>query len=185
MEELPNILTEFLEGLVHEVLHLREVYARELFQRHRLYDVMVRKSRHPQLNEYIHAVVQSLKDPLIQGVVKQVAVLILNAHGLVIEKFIADLKMQAEILPSVNAEDIESALRDCLLKLQYMDSCLKPLPKGCTFEIVAYASSQNAVSQHSWVRSEPPPRTTRPNVVPIKSAKAGAGAFQLQLYAEA
>lgn len=35
----------------------------------------------------------AMQDPLIRGVVKQVAVLILNAHGLVIEKFIADLKV--------------------------------------------------------------------------------------------
>lgn len=57
---------------------------------------------------------------------------------------------------------------------------------GCTFEIVAYANSPAAaVGQQKWVRSEPPPKTTRRNVVPIKSAKAGSGAFQLQLYAEA
>ncbi len=44
-----------------QVLHLREIYAKELFQRQRLYDMTVRKSRHPQLNDYIHAVVQGLK----------------------------------------------------------------------------------------------------------------------------
>lgn len=210
-----------------QVLHLREVYARDLFQRHRLYDVMVRKSRHPQLNEYIHAVVQSLKvkrgrrwvlrevflssqlstvlpaviaclelasnhrllfqsfrnvcvcdvarserlelfknahswadifqhqgdyicsnpffdkncrlhracgdseakrrrmaqslrvcnalqDPLIRGVVKQVAVLILNAHGLVVEKFIADLQVREwEVFSSLVQAFTPSFPRKC------------------------------------------------------------------------
>lgn len=35
-----------------------------------------------------------VQDPLVRGVVKQVAVLILNAHGLVVEKFIADLQVR-------------------------------------------------------------------------------------------
>ena len=35
-----------------------------------------------------------------------------------------------EILPSLDVEDVEAALRSCLLKLQFADACLKPARKG-------------------------------------------------------
>ncbi len=56
-----ELVGRFLEATVHEILHLRSIYSQELFTRHRLYSVMVRKSRHPQLNEYIRSVVQSMQ----------------------------------------------------------------------------------------------------------------------------
>ena len=56
-----ELVGTFLEATVHEILHLRKIYSQELFTRHRLYSVMVRKSRHPQLNDYIHSIVQSLQ----------------------------------------------------------------------------------------------------------------------------
>jgi hypothetical protein len=40
------------------------------------------------------------------------------------------MQMQPEILQSVDLEDLESALRSCLLKLQYADAALAPLTKG-------------------------------------------------------
>ena len=88
--ELIAVLVEFLEATVHQasshhtinrrllclkcipeghphhavlrqVLHLRQLYRPELFERQRLYGITVHKSRHPGLNEYIHSVVTSLK----------------------------------------------------------------------------------------------------------------------------
>ena len=35
-----------------------------------------------------------------------------------------------EILASLDVEDVEAALRGCLLKLQFADACLKPARKG-------------------------------------------------------
>lgn len=56
-----ELVGTFLEATVHEILHLRKIYSQDLFTRHRLYSVMVRKSRHPQLNDYIHHIVHSLQ----------------------------------------------------------------------------------------------------------------------------
>lgn len=39
-------------------------------------------------------------------------------------------QVQPEILQSVDLEDVESALRGCLLKLQYANASLGPLKKG-------------------------------------------------------
>jgi hypothetical protein len=161
------------------------------------------------------------QDPLIRGDIGKVAVLILDANGALLERFVADLKVrlfvfllrrgyaetqsqkyatprkpllltplfpfsfpqqvQAEILASVEPEDVEAALRSALLKLQRagdgVSACggggggvegeeennssaaaggaLRPLPKGCTFEVVAHARSRDALPRDAWVDADP------------------------------
>ena len=60
-QEFVNVFCEFVEAVIHQILHLRRIYRPELFERHRLYGVTTRKSRHPDLNEYIHSIATSLK----------------------------------------------------------------------------------------------------------------------------
>lgn len=60
-EEVGGVLCEFLEIFVHQVLHLRQIYSRDLFSKQRQYNIEVVKSRHPELNNYIHQSVISLK----------------------------------------------------------------------------------------------------------------------------
>ena len=60
-DSLVDVLLEFLEALVHQVLFVRELYAPELFERQRLYGIAVRRSRHPDLNAYIAGAVGGLR----------------------------------------------------------------------------------------------------------------------------
>ena len=60
-QEFVNVFCEFVEAVIHQILHLRRIYRPELFERHRLYGITTRKSRHPDLNEYIHSIATSLK----------------------------------------------------------------------------------------------------------------------------
>lgn len=61
LPEIEAALCEFCEAIIHELLYQRQIYSPDLFQRHRLYDVVVRRSRHQKLNDYIHGVVQSIR----------------------------------------------------------------------------------------------------------------------------
>ena len=56
-----GFVCEFLEAVIHEVLYLRHLYTREIFERYRLYGIAVHKSRHPDLNHYIADSILSLK----------------------------------------------------------------------------------------------------------------------------
>ncbi|KAK9818377.1 hypothetical protein WJX72_011659 [[Myrmecia] bisecta] len=186
-EEVATVLCEFLEAAVHQVLHLREVYNPELFDRHRYLNITVRKSRHPDLNEYIHSLVESLKVPLREAKLQKVAILLLDSHGRTVERYVVQLQVDRKGLCHLNAADLDAALRGFLLKLQYVDACLKPLPKGCTFDIVAYCYERDMVPLQMWVEGNPGTGemdVPRPVVMPIKSASLAAGALQLQLYAE-
>jgi hypothetical protein len=60
-KEVADVLLEYLEAVTHQLLHLRQLYKSELFERQRLYGITVRKSRHPKLNNYINDVISSLK----------------------------------------------------------------------------------------------------------------------------
>lgn len=60
-QDFLNVFCEFVEAVIHQVLHLRRVYKADLFERCRLYGITTRKSRHPGLNEYIHSVATSIK----------------------------------------------------------------------------------------------------------------------------
>lgn len=86
----------------------------------------------------------------------------------------------------LDIDAIEAHLRGILLKLQYVDSYLKKLPPGCTFEVVAYTSWRGGIPAADWVEEQPTPghlELQQAEIVPIKSCNL-AGTFQLQLYAE-
>ena len=59
--ELVQVLCEFLEGAIHTAVRARNIYNPEVFERQRLYNIFIGKSRNPQLNEYISSVVQNCK----------------------------------------------------------------------------------------------------------------------------
>lgn len=58
---LVDVLLEFIEAFIHQVIHLRSIYPPAAFERQKLYGIAVQKARHPELVEYIHQVVHGLK----------------------------------------------------------------------------------------------------------------------------
>ena len=55
------------------------------------------------------------------------------------------IQVQPEILQSVDVEDIESALRGCLLKLQYANASLGPCKEGALYcNDVSMSNQKNA-----------------------------------------
>lgn len=86
----------------------------------------------------------------------------------------------------LDVEELQSQLRSVILKLQYADSYLAPLPPGCAFELLAYTTDRRALPADTWAEERPTPgqlELEEAEIVPIKSA-AVEGAFQLQLFAE-
>lgn len=59
--EIFSVLCEYFEAFVHQVLFHRKLYDADLFSRHRLYGIAVKKVRHPQLSTYVAQAIASLK----------------------------------------------------------------------------------------------------------------------------
>ena len=110
-QEFVSVFVEFVEAVIHQILHLRSIYKPELFERRRLYGITTRKSRHPDLNEYINSIASSLKvrrkqwlrksdgaeldlyqcalqGALLQGLLHKVAVNVLGQDGMLVERYV-------------------------------------------------------------------------------------------------
>lgn len=160
-----DVLLEFIEAVIHQILFVRELYSPELFERQRLYGVAVRKARHPELSDYIHDVITSLKDPLIFGTLSKVAIVILDPNNQPSERHIIEPRLlvpdssrapqQQQHQAQTELLQIEAQLRGFLLKLQYMDSYLDKVAPGSTFEIVAYTIGRMGVPLNAWSEEQP------------------------------
>ena len=122
--QLIEILLEFLEAFVHQVLFLREVYSPLAFERQRLYGIAIKRSRHPELNEYIKDAVAGLKvrcrslallciprrrltpppalpalpqAAVTQGTLAKVAVVVLSPSRQALERFIVEATLSAHV----------------------------------------------------------------------------------------
>jgi hypothetical protein len=56
-----DLCLEFLQAFIHQALYQREIYSSSLFERRRLYGIVIRRARHPELAQYIQEIVASLK----------------------------------------------------------------------------------------------------------------------------
>lgn len=160
-DDWAELLLEFIEVLVHQIVCLRQVYRADVFERQRLYGVAVKRSRHPQLNEYIHEVVAGLKPALRQGSLSQVAVALLRPDSTLAERYVVEPRLLASPTGAPVAEltaealaEAEASLRGALMKLQYIDAYLGPPPRHCTFELVAHAATRGALPTDSWVEEQ-------------------------------
>ena len=123
----------------------------------------------------------SLQDALIAGTVRRFAVLVLDQNGLVVERFVAALAVRPEILASVEPEDVEAALRSCLLKLQFLETSLEPLPAGASREERGREERRGEVGM-AWARRVSSPHFERREAVGAPLSLHSHPSFLFTLY---
>lgn len=152
---LIDALCEFLEAAVHTVLRARGPYAPELFERQRLYGIAVSRARHPELSGYIASVITNLKPLLAAESLQELAVAFSGPDGSPISKVSFIVQGLAPTLLDLDPDSLEAAFRSALLKLQFIDNLVTPLPPGSTFELLALATSRQGAEPSFWVEEEP------------------------------
>lgn len=55
------LLCEFLECVVQQIIASRKLYDARLFEDRRLYNLLIKRSLYPKLNDYIHHTILSLQ----------------------------------------------------------------------------------------------------------------------------
>ena len=74
------------------------MYPAEVFERRRLYNVAVSRSRHPGLNAYIKETIFSLRPWIDQGKLEKLAVLFFEEGGdTVVERLVFSVKVLKEV----------------------------------------------------------------------------------------
>ncbi|CAK9834019.1 Mitotic spindle assembly checkpoint protein MAD2B [Anthophora retusa] len=88
-----DILLEFLEVAFNHILFFRNLYPKEIFERRKVYSTIVYVSEHPELNEYIKNVLNTIRELLKEdeNSVKAVNLVFYNRKREPIEKFVFDL----------------------------------------------------------------------------------------------
>jgi len=171
---------DWLEGVIHTILFIREIYPPELFERTQLFNVPVQRCRAPELNEYIHDVVESLRDFIEREELERVAVQINEKNGTPLERFVIDVTF-AVLKNTTDLTHLERTLRFFLIRLNFCASQLTSIPKECTFNVLIYTS--NEITDPAWIEPERVNFLTQNvTLIPLRSARTGP--LKLQLYVE-
>mmetsp|Transcript_14259 Transcript_14259/g.43791 ORF Transcript_14259/g.43791 Transcript_14259/m.43791 type:complete len:235 (+) Transcript_14259:51-755(+) len=164
--EATRLLLEFLRVLVHLILYTRRVYPEETFERRRFLEVIVYRSRHPGLCEYIDDAVQGLGELLCAGLAEAFVIVIHEAGEThrcelprsrelqfyapsVFERFVVELHSHSEeggtnasLCDPQGLASLRAHLRGFLLKVQVSPSLLSPpRERDVSFKIEVHARS--------------------------------------------
>ncbi|XP_070561215.1 mitotic spindle assembly checkpoint protein MAD2B-like [Ptychodera flava] len=188
-----DILCEFLEVAFHLILYIREVYPAGIFERRKKYNVPVQMSCHPEVNQYILNVLQSIKPLVEKDEIQQVALAILDKDQKPVERFVFEIAPVKE--PSLKNDSyllrLEQSLRAFLLKLNVCDAMLEKNPQDSSFSVLVYTKAAGFVSMEDkqfiqdfpWMEADQ--RTyTMPDakMVPLKTMSSDL--IKMQLYVE-
>ena len=136
---LKNILGEFIEVLIHQIIYLKRVYPDCIYEKRRRFNLPVFMSKMPWVNDYITGVVEEIKKSISEW--KAVAItsvsVVIARNGQGYQKF--RLRMPRK-LKDVWYEDLrykthdfreklERLFSDTLLRLFEVVAGLKPEPK--------------------------------------------------------
>lgn len=146
-----DMLAEFVEAATHHVLHARRVYPQEAFERTRLFNVLVNKSKHPGLRDYISRTTSEMKPLIASGAARRAAVVIFAPNGWVLERWVIELEANGE---TTQSEGVARRLAGFFTKLAVLAPSQGALPEGSTFELVVY-SSEPAQPDGFWAEEGP------------------------------
>lgn len=88
--EITDILCDFLEVSIHNILYTRKLYPEAIFTPRKKYGVTVYQSEHPILNEYITQVLKAAQAHAQNNQLKQI-ILCIRSDKVLVEKYIFDV----------------------------------------------------------------------------------------------
>ncbi|BEI79739.1 hypothetical protein CcaverHIS002_0102680 [Cutaneotrichosporon cavernicola] len=143
-----QLLTSFLEVVIHTIICIRQVYPPNTFTRRRAHGVAVYQSRHPEVRSYIGRVVNALRQEMERGTLRRVTVLIHDVESRApMERFIIDFgymglegldgpQRDAKIQGAPDEKGLSLMLRGFLIRLAALDGQLLDNPGDTSFAII-------------------------------------------------
>ncbi|XP_024116849.1 mitotic spindle assembly checkpoint protein MAD2B isoform X2 [Oryzias melastigma] len=188
-----DVLCEFLEVAVHLILYVREVYPSGIFQKRKKYNIPVKMSCHPDLNQYIQDTLLCIKPLIEKNDAEKVVVVIVDKDHRPVERFVFEI-CQPPLL-SISSDSllshVEQLLRAFILKISVCDAVLTSNPPGCSFSVLVHtrdAATRNmekvqVMKDFPWiVADEQEVHMKEPRLVPLKSMTSDI--IKMQLYVE-
>ncbi|XP_056642316.1 mitotic spindle assembly checkpoint protein MAD2B-like [Diorhabda sublineata] len=186
-----DILCEFVEVVIHNILYAKKLYPEAIFSRRRKYGVAVYQCIQPDVNEYIKEILKAISFHSKKNQLNKIYLCIHNGD-FICEKYIfeiLDLKTNTESDPFLI--DLEQFMRNFILKLHTTLDYLEGLDKNSTFsirlQVTAYSNlefNQNpSYENFPWVELyEKDCSDHSVDIVPLNSLQSDV--LKLQLYVE-
>ncbi|XP_046398699.1 mitotic spindle assembly checkpoint protein MAD2B [Ischnura elegans] len=132
-----DILIEFFELAVYNVLYTRELYPANSFVRKKHYGIPVQVSIHPDVRKYVFNIMSAAKQLMEKNEFKKLSINILSGDSQIIERHFLHL---ARFNDPIKTDDmyftqLESSLRSLHLKQSTSLGNLKSLPKDSRFSV--------------------------------------------------
>lgn len=186
-----DVLCEFFEVVVHNLLFIRKLYPETIFEERKKYDTLVYQCIQPQIVEYISGCLAAIKFHGVRNQLKRIFICI-NTETNLIEKHIIDVFALNSISNTDKyLVDLEQKFRTFLLKLHTRDSYLDDLPPDARFSIriqVSFSSSvefnqEPKFEDFPWIEIEETESSIdTPDIVPLYSVDSSL--LKLQMYIE-
>ncbi|KAF5282757.1 hypothetical protein FQR65_LT02754 [Abscondita terminalis] len=190
-EVITNILCEFLEVVIHNILYIRKLYPECIFVKRKKYGVVVYRSIHPQLNEYITECLKAVRFHAKEKLLRRLLICIVGPE-IIYERFVLEvLSLQNNFEKDVLYMKLEQSLRDFCLKLQTTSSYLDPLPNSASFRIMLHTTNYSNLLYNNNPTYEGFPmicvqeyeyKISSPDIVPMHTVDTDS--LVLQIYVE-
>ncbi|KAF5288728.1 hypothetical protein FQA39_LY15300 [Lamprigera yunnana] len=148
-EVVTDLLCEFFEVVIHNILYVRKLYPESIFVKRKKYGVVVYRSMHPQLNDYITECLKAAKFHAKDRLLRRLLICIVGPD-IVYERFVFEvLCLQSTFEKDPLYVKLEQNLRDFCLKLHSASYYLDPLPNTATFRVMLHTTNYSNVSYNN------------------------------------
>ncbi|KAG5897135.1 hypothetical protein JTB14_025088 [Gonioctena quinquepunctata] len=188
-----DILCEFFEVLVHNIVFLRKIYPETIFARKKKYGIPVHQCIHPDVNEYVNQCLQAVRFHSRKNQLTRLFVCFYkNEH--ICERYCFDiLKLKNTAEGDSFLVELEQSIRNFILKLHTAQEYLEDLPDDSTFSIslqtTAYSSvefnQEPSYESFPWIEvKEKEISVSGADIVPLQTLESDCLALQMYIERE-
>lgn len=140
--------TEFLCIAFHNILYYTAVYPKSIFDTRRKYNVVVYRSIHPEVNEYIDLCLKCIAECLRNNQLSCVEFAVTDNEYEPKLKFVFQFETNGSFDETLDAYliQVEQNLRAFCLKLASVSSNFKGLPEDASFSIYIHTNESTAIT---------------------------------------
>ncbi|KAI8990128.1 DNA-binding protein [Pilobolus umbonatus] len=180
-QDIINILCDFLETWIHQILYQRDIYPKKIFRLYKKFDIPVYIAEHPAVKGYIANFMDTCHTMIKGGEIKSISLIILN-KDIPIEKFVFEMNgilTSTDIPPDrllksrseYTLGDMEQHFRACLIKTNACNSLLRSSSEKSNF-ILTIEKTRGGYpcdkeDAYRWIMADTP--FVGQQIIPLKS----------------
>eukprot|EP00195_Chlamydomonas_chlamydogama_P007321 CAMPEP_0202902208 /NCGR_PEP_ID=MMETSP1392-20130828/16723_1 /ASSEMBLY_ACC=CAM_ASM_000868 /TAXON_ID=225041 /ORGANISM="Chlamydomonas chlamydogama, Strain SAG 11-48b" /LENGTH=207 /DNA_ID=CAMNT_0049588941 /DNA_START=134 /DNA_END=757 /DNA_ORIENTATION=- len=155
-----QIVSEFFQYAVNNILYQRGVYPPESFETKKQYGLALWLTTENALSKYLNTVLAQMKVWLEQGVLRQMVLVITEADTKeVLERWTFDIETNKAVLaggplPDKPEKEITSEIQAIMRQITASVTFLPLLESRCTIDILVYTNPMDSVPEE-WEDSDP------------------------------